>query len=75
LSATLDQSRSPQRGVRIGQIIVKIAMSLVHFTYCDCCLLELSYSLAILLLILILILKEQSSDEFAFLSLPIVTWL
>jgi hypothetical protein len=74
LSATLDQRRSPQHGVGIGQTMVKIAMSLVHFTYCDCCLLELSYSVAILLLSLIVILKEQWSEEFPFLSILILTW-
>jgi hypothetical protein len=62
LSATLDQRRSPQRGVGIGRTTVKIVVSLVHFTYCDYCLLEFSYSLVILLLSLILILKEQSSE-------------
>jgi hypothetical protein len=74
LSATLDQRRSPQRGVGIGRTTVKIAMSLVHFTYCVCCLLELSYSVVILLLSLVLILKEQSSEEFSFLSLLNLTW-
>jgi hypothetical protein len=66
-SATLDQNRSPQRGVGIGRTTVKIVVSLVHFTYCDYCLLEFSYSLAISLLSLILILKEQSSEELFFL--------
>jgi hypothetical protein len=33
------------RGVGIGWTMVKIAMSLVHFTYCDYYLLEISYSL------------------------------
>jgi hypothetical protein len=42
LSATLDQRRSPQRGVGIGQTTVKIVMSLVYNTYCDYYLLELS---------------------------------
>jgi hypothetical protein len=74
LSATLDQRRSPQHGVGIGQTMVKIAMSLVHFTYCDCCLIELSYSVAILLLSLIVILKEQWSEEFPFHSILILTW-
>jgi hypothetical protein len=67
LSATLDKRRSPQRGVGIGRTMVKITLSLVHFTYCDYCLLEFSYSLVILLLSLILILKEQSSEVFSFL--------
>jgi hypothetical protein len=67
LSATLNRRRSPQRGVGIERITVKIIVSLVHFNYCDYCLLEFSYSLVILLLSLIFILKEQSSEEFSFL--------
>jgi hypothetical protein len=47
--------------------MVKIVVSLVHFTYHDYSLLEFPYSLAILLLSLILILKEKSSEEFSFL--------
>ena len=39
---------------------------IVHLLYCDCCLLEFSYSLGILLLSLIHISKEQSSEEFSF---------
>jgi hypothetical protein len=67
VSATLDQRRSSQHGVGIDQSMIKITVSLVHFTYCDYCFLEFSYSLAILLLSLILIFKEQSSEEFFFL--------
>jgi polyferredoxin len=76
LSASLDQRRSPQRGVGIGLTIVKIVVSLIHFIYCDYYLLEFSYSLVILLLSLIFILKEQSSEEFSFLlsSLLILIW-
>jgi hypothetical protein len=65
LSATLDQRRSPQRGVGIGRTTVK--------KHCVSCLFYLLwllssrvlYSLVILLLSLILILKEQSSEEFS----------
>jgi hypothetical protein len=67
LSATFDQRRSPQCGVCIGRTMVKIDVSLVHFTYYNYCLLEFSYSLVILFLSLILVLKKQSSENLSFL--------
>jgi hypothetical protein len=42
LSATLDQRRSPQRGVGVSWTVVKIIVSLVRFTYHDYCLFEFS---------------------------------
>jgi hypothetical protein len=42
LSATLDQRRSPQRGVGIGWTTVKIVVSLVYLTSCGYYLLEFS---------------------------------
>jgi hypothetical protein len=51
LSTTLDQRRSPQRGIGIGRTTVYIVVSLVSFLYCNYCLLEFSHSLGILLLV------------------------
>jgi hypothetical protein len=63
LSATLDQKRSPQRGVGIGQTTGKIIVSLVHFTLLR--LVFLSSHIYFITPSLILILREQSSEEFS----------